>query len=159
MARKGKRQKNRDKQPKAAAQPPSRGARAAFNPGDTNGLTPVWSISIFDLEGTWGRDACLQDDTVDHIWEHIFPGLQNYERMTWGTILSDRHRNHSVPIDRLSAEARHRLGELKMDDLDELFRIRLSGAERVWGIRDGRTFKLLWWDPEHHICPWQPSNT
>lgn len=51
------------------------------------------------------------------------------------------------------SEAQTRLEELKLDDEEELFRFRLDGTARVWGIREGRVFKILWWDPEHEICP------
>lgn len=138
------------KHPKALLGPVERSARIAADPSDTNRLTPVWSIAIFDLDGPWGRDRIEQSDAL---WTDIFPKLKNYESMTWADILKDKHRNHSVTLDRLIKAARQRLDELKQNDLDELFRLRLSGEQRVWGIRDGRVFKILWWDPNHEICP------
>jgi len=146
----------RDKTPKVKAEPPGKGPRPGGNPDDTNGLTPVWSIGIFDREGPWGQERCSQENAI---WEHIFPGLRQYELMTWAAIYADRHRNHSVAISKLIRSARNRLEELGMDDLDELFRFRLTGTQRVWGIRDGRVFRLLWWDPGHEVCPSQLRNT
>lgn len=136
--------------PKATAAVPPKGARAESNPDDTNRQTPVWSIAIFDHAGPWGRTMC---ETPGHLWEDIFPKLKNYETMTWGEIYRDRDRNHPVGVLGLIKEAQDRLVALKLDDNEELFRFRLSGTGRVWGIRVGRVFQLLWWDPDHKICP------
>ncbi len=51
------------------------------------------------------------------------------------------------------SKAQSRLLHLKLDDEEELFRFRLDGESRVWGIREGRVFRILWWDPGHEICP------
>ena len=40
-----------------------------------------------------------------------------------------------------------------MDDVDELYQLRVTGAERVWGIRSGPLLRLLWWDPNHEVYP------
>lgn len=139
-----------NKTPKHKAHLPPKGARAGVNPEYANQQTPVWSIIIFDHESEWGKDRCQEEDSL---WVHIFPGLLNYEKRTWGEILGNRKRDHSCSIDSISKKARDRLKELKLDDIDSLFRFRLSGKQRVWGIREGRVFKLLWWDPDHEVYP------
>lgn len=86
--------------------------------------------------------------------------LSDFERSTWNDIfVKGRHHHHSVPVARFCAEARRRLQALRLDDLDELHRLRLMGKQRVWGIFAEGIFTLLWWDPEHLVCPWQPPNT
>jgi len=50
-------------------------------------------------------------------------------------------------------DAQKRLEELKLDDVDQLYSLRLNGRERLWGIRSNDKFSILWWDPEHQICP------
>ena len=139
-----------NKIPKALLGSVDRSPRFAADPSDTNRLTPVLSIAIFDVDGPWGRDQIEQSGAL---WSDVFPKLKNYESMTWGDILRDKHRNHAVPVDQLIKSARERLLGIKQNDVDELFRFRLSGEMRVWGIRDGRVFKILWWDPNHEICP------
>ena len=62
-------------------------------------------------------------------------------------------RDHHVTIEQLVPEARTRLEELELDDIGQLYRLRLRGAQRVWGILEGYIFKILWWDPDHTICP------
>ncbi len=95
-------------------------------------------------------------------WQELSPAklleirgkLAELEANTWHEILVDaKHRNHTVLVYRLSPQAKNRLRKIKQDDLDELTSLRLSGRERVWGIRENGILHLLWWDPEHRVCP------
>ena len=139
-----------DKRPKAAQTPKSANPRIEASPESTNSLTPVWSIASFDHEGIWGVELCRK---CDDLWGKIFSKLRNYETMTWNQIQQNKKRDHSVPVHSMISKAQTRLEELKLDDEEELFRFRLDGESRVWGIREGRVFKILWWDPNHEICP------
>lgn len=113
-------------------------------------MRPVWSIRIFDSSGEWGRERIK---VPEHLWDAIFASLKHYESMTWGEILKDKEHNHAVETSKLTKEAQNRLKVLNQDDIDSLFRLRLTGTQRVWGIRDRHVLKLLWWDPDHEICP------
>jgi hypothetical protein len=77
--------------------------------------------------------------------------------MHWHEIEGKQH--HSIGIESLSKEATDRLAEIKQDDIAEIFSFRLQGAHRVFGIRDRSVVKLLWWDPEHGVCPSLKKNT
>jgi hypothetical protein len=131
-------------------------ARAQHNPEDTNQMRPVWSIRSFDVDGEWGRSRV---SVPNHLWDDLFAKLRNYESMTWGEILKDKDRNHSVAVSDLTKSARERLKDIHQDDVDSLFRLRLTGKQRVWGIRDGYVLRLLWWDPDHEICPSAKKHT
>jgi len=48
--------------------------------------------------------------------------------------------------------------ELGMTD-DALYSLRLSGKLRLWGVRDRSVLQLLWYDPEHQVCPSPLKNT
>jgi hypothetical protein len=61
--------------------------------------------------------------------------------------------SHLVEIGNLIPEAQKRLVEIQMDDFDELFSWRITGKKRAWSIKEGTILWLLWWDPEHQICP------
>lgn len=77
-----------------------------------------------------------------------------FESMTINQIFVEgRHINHSVQRDKLCPEAQKRLKELRLDDIDELHSLHLTGKQRVWGILSENVIALLWWDPEHKICP------
>jgi hypothetical protein len=62
-------------------------------------------------------------------------------------------------VDKLVPEARRRLIQLKLEDIDELLSLRLSGKQRVWGILSEGVAALLWWDPDHRICPSRLKHT
>jgi len=81
----------------------------------------------------------------------ILSKIRDFERAKWPEI--ERRGSHFIPIDRLIPEARRRLEMLKLDDTDYLFSLRLSGRERLWGLRVNDVFSLLWWDPDHQVCP------
>jgi hypothetical protein len=142
--------RQKDRNPKFQQTPPGKTPRLGTNPEDANKQTPVWSVSKFDHDGIWGKDK-FGDHTI--IWDELLPKLSSYETMTWNDIYRNKKRDHSVEVWKLIKEARDRLAELKLDETEELFRFRLSGTGRLWGIRNGRVFILLWWDPDHEICP------
>ena len=56
-------------------------------------------------------------------------------------------------------ENTQRLVEIKQDDLSQLFSLRISAKCRVWGILDGRVFKVLWYDPKHEVYPSTKGHT
>jgi hypothetical protein len=80
--------------------------------------------------------------------------LAQFESMTWNEILVDsKKQNHSVEVWKLSKEAQERLNATGLGDAEEVVSLRLSGRERVWGLRQGAVMLILWWDPEHAVCP------
>lgn len=112
-------------------------------------MSPAWRISMLEMVDPFGWHV-LETEKLDEIRRK----LSSFEAMTWHEILVvARHRNHAVPVDRLSKVARDRLEELGQGDIDEIVSLRLSGPERVWGIRTGNILKILWWDPDHGVCP------
>jgi uncharacterized protein (DUF4415 family) len=120
----------------------------------TSDQFPVWQISRFDTAGPWGRAAIDED----HLWGHIFEKLRHYEKMKWADIERDRRKNHSHQIAALSKEARQRAADIRLD-ADVLFRFRFTGEQRLWGIRRGRVFQIVWWDPHHQVYPTEKRRT
>jgi hypothetical protein len=113
--------------------------------------TPIWSFSIFDQDialPIGDKETCTFCEIANH--------LKSYEGRTWGEIVGHAHRDHFIELDHLSRFAQDRLrliGMYKPDQYPEIFRFRFTGRRRLWGFKDGRMFKALWWDPEHEICP------
>ena len=68
-------------------------------------------------------------------------------------MIKSKKFHHLVKVENLSAEAQGYLDRVGLDDVDELVSLRLSGRERVWGILDENILNLLWWVPEHQVCP------
>lgn len=110
-------------------------------------LPPVWRVSTIDTEGRWGWHQ-MDSDTV---WNDIHKKIISFESMTWVEIY--KGGSHEVPITDLCPQAKRRLSEIKLDDIDDLFSLRLTGKKRIWGIKDRNIFKILWWDPNHEVCP------
>ena len=102
----------------------------------------------------WGKET----------WnKKLKPYLTAYEEKTWGEIALEkvnarggkRKPKHCF-YDKgtIAKEAMDRLIEIEKDDLEEfIFRFRLNGKNRLYGFRISAIFYLLWWDPEHKICP------
>lgn len=102
-----------------------------------------------DNDGPWGW-------TSARFWSRIYPKLAGFETMTWGDIKNGG--SHHISIENIIKPARDRLEELRMN-IDEVFSLRLSGRERIFGLRAGRLLKLLWWDPDHEIAPSNKKHT
>lgn len=137
------------KRPKRKISPStSKEPRALFG-ADPMRLAPAWRVSLMEMLTPYGwRD--IAPEKLREVREK----LKDFESMTWHEILTaSRHRNHPVSIDQLCKEARDRLEEIGQADIEELVSLRLSGPERVWGIRSENVLKILWWDPAHSVCP------
>jgi hypothetical protein len=49
--------------------------------------------------------------------------------------------------------------DLKLDDLDTLFSFRVTGATRVFGVVRREYLRVLWYDPDHKVCPSKLKHT
>ena len=114
---------------------------------------PSWRIGLLEMVDPFGWHA-IERSTLDSVRLR----LGNLESMTWHEILK-KNDSHNIKKTKLCPAAQKRLAILKQDDIDEVFSLRLSGKERVWGIREGEALKVLWWDPEHLICPSPKKHT
>ncbi|MEW6364442.1 MAG: hypothetical protein AB1714_07370 [Acidobacteriota bacterium] len=116
---------------------------------------PAWRIRRLDLDGPFSWKG-VAGDVLDRIRRR----LADLEGMTWNEILiQGRKQNHTVEVGDLCAQARARLLEIHADDIEELVSLRVTGEERIFGIRQEGTLELLWWDPQHRVCPSQKSHT
>ena len=80
--------------------------------------------------------------------------------MTWDEIfVKTKKHHHPVEVSKLLKEAQNRLLELEKDDWSELYSIKIGGTLRIWGMKDGQYFQVLWWDPKHEICPSKLKHT
>lgn len=115
---------------------------------------PSWRFGMLDLNGPWGwLNIKLKDLLVE-----IVDKLKNFESMTWGEIERNK-KSHLISLDKIAKKAQERLRERELDDLEELYSLRLSGKERIWGKRENEAFYIIWWDPNHSVCPAQKKHT
>lgn len=115
---------------------------------------PAWQFNLLDWEGPWGWRIIGTDK-----WQDILTKLGHFETRTWADIKSHTGSHAVLIADCPNSQVIQRLTEIKLDDIDELFSLRLSGKERVWGILDEHIFKFLWWDPNHKVWPSPKKHT
>ena len=107
---------------------------------------PAWKIGQADFDGPWCPKRMQKE-----VFYNIISKLKGFERSTWPEI--ERGGSHFIPVNSIIGNAQRRLQALKLDDTNDLFSLRLSGTERLWGLRSNDVFSVLWWDPDHQICP------
>ena len=111
----------------------------------------MWAFSIVDQYGPWG----WRTEAGRVWWSEILPKLQHFESMTWAEILQAAggrargNNSHFVQVGKLTKNAKDRLTDIGQDDVSDLFSLRLDATTRIYGIRDRRALKLLWYDPYH----------
>lgn len=74
---------------------------------------------------------------------------------TTGTKRKRRKKNHSQAYSSICSEAQKRWRYIERPE-DELFRVRYGSTGRIWGVRVGSLFSVVWWDPHHKIYPTEP---
>jgi len=136
--------KKRDKRASAARVVASKAPQA--RPPAANSLNPRWSFVRVDHEGPWPWDGISGDRLVS-----LMKRLADLERATWAGM--GQAGSHFVAVGRIAPEAQRRLPQLQLDDVDELFSARIGARGRIWGTRVRDTLFLMWWDPEHRVCP------
>ena len=107
-----------------------------------------------DLAGEWSCHEILQRRLLHR---GLVDRLQSFESMTWREIERDG-KHHPMSHVAISAKARRRLAELPHVDPELLYSLRITQRRRLWGIRQGRVFRILWWDPEHTVYPMDIKN-
>jgi hypothetical protein len=120
---------------------------------DSEEKRPVWRFQIVDFEGPFGWLECKPRVKL----RDVIQKLGNFESMKWHEI--EGSQSHFISVESLSKPAQDRLLEIGQEDIDQVFSLRLMGAERVIGIRDRWILKLLWWDPNHEVCPSKLKHT
>lgn len=113
---------------------------------------PVWKLGRLDFGGPW----CPRTITGEVLFE-VAKKLGQLESQNWPQI--DAGGSHFIPVSNLIKDAQQRLEAIRLDDIEHLYSLRLSGKERLWGIRERHVFRALWWDPEHAICPSEKKHT
>ncbi len=102
---------------------------------------------MLDLEGEWGWNSLTPAQI-----ELLHDKCKGWETMRASELFGNGG-NKLIPLGNIAKDARDRLLEIELDDLDGLWELRLSGLRRVWGTRVEHVFYLIWWDPKHTVCP------
>jgi hypothetical protein len=112
---------------------------------------PTWRFSAVDRGGPFPWPVNHADEL------EILQKLRQFDGMNWSEIEGADH--HAIDVSRLSRAAQRRLEEIKQDDVSEVFSFHFSGKRRIIGIRIQGVVRLLWWDPDHKVCPSKKKRT
>jgi hypothetical protein len=138
--------------PKAKKNPSPEGPRVASDPESYLKQTPVWRFSDFDWDSDWGFTSCVE--RIANIRSHIEEHLASFETMTWAEILrasggrNNGNNSHEVQRDKFKTDVQKRLDSRKVL-ADTLFSLRLDAGTRVYGVREGRCLRIVFFDPFH----------
>lgn len=87
----------------------------------------------------------------------IIDKLKHYEGMTWGEIIKATggkkygNNNHFENVSDLMPEAQSRWRDLKLEEFDRIFSLRLTGEHRLYGILLDGVYNIVWFDHSHNI--------
>jgi hypothetical protein len=112
-----------------------------------SGLPLAWRFSGCDRAGPFAWTKLPHGER----FKEVIDRLHEFEKMNWDQILSTG--SHPIDIGDCKKSAKDRLAEIKQDDIDALMSFRIAGKKRVWCIQDQNIMRVLWWDPEHAVCP------
>lgn len=121
----------------------------------------IWRFDMIDRSGKFAFD--VSNSNFPH--QIIVEKLISYSSMTWGEIKRQTHDNgkskhHIISVDSMCNEAVSRLVKRELEEYsDSIFSFALTNKLRVIGIKDEEHFHVLWYDPEHEICPSKKKNT
>jgi hypothetical protein len=143
------------KVPRSIVEPSPRRIPLSPAGGTYNSDHPSWRISKLEIVDPFGWQAIPRGKLYE-----VREKLAQFESMTWNEILIEsKKQHHSVEVWRLCSDARTRLAAIGLGDVETLVSLRLTAKERVWGVRQGASLLVLWWDPDHLVCPSLLKNT
>lgn len=124
----------------------------------TGGVEPeapgllTWRLADADMDGRWGWRS-FDGAHLDELHRDLVGAERETRRE-----LERRKRIKAIPVEHVCREAQERLVKIGGEEHDTLWELRIatSRKQRVWGIVRESVFHLLWWDPEHTVCPAGP---
>ena len=107
-----------------------------------------WSFSLCDTDPSIRWSFC-KERLSDTFWDLIIPRLREFESMTLADIfIQAKKQNHGIDVSKLSTAAASRLAELHIE-AEAVHSLRLGGQLRLYGILDGSTYSIIWYDDGH----------
>lgn len=110
-----------------------------------------WQFGRLVINGA--SDFCWTACKAPQDFQMVLKRFSEFE----GKNLSElKHQgSHKIPVENLSLRAKAALKAIKLDDIDEIFSFRLEGRPRMHGLWRQGVVHVLWWDPDHEVCPSQ----
>ena len=102
----------------------------------------------------------IKDDS--HVAK-IVERMKGLEGLGWKKLINDRKNHHFVPVKNMSEKAYKRWNEIywekRRSDATSLFSLKIDSVKRLFGVKEGGVFIVIWYDPYHQICPSAKKNT
>jgi hypothetical protein len=113
-----------------------------------NDRNPAWRVRHIQMVDPYGWHQLSRGDIGK-----ILDKLKHFESKTWNEILViGKKFNHSIAVEKFRCNQAKKWMGKHMPDQHELWTLRVSGKERVWGILSEGVYQILFWDPHHLIC-------
>jgi hypothetical protein len=140
---------DKNKGPKTLVPPIEKRPRSPFDQ-DWRSMKPSWRVGLLEMVDPFGWHNVTSKEL-----QNVRQRLVSLESMTWNEILyeSGGKRNHLIKVIDLCGAAQERLAAIGQDDIDSVMSLGRMRVERIFGILDYNVLRLLWWDPQHQICP------
>lgn len=136
---------NHSKKTKHKESPCSRETARSEDPNKFHKEKPSWKFHLRD-KYKW---QFSKENIGDEFWDSILWHLNDWELQTWNDILVIAHdKNHPIKIESLNKIAIERLKQLHIE-VESVISLRLSNTHRLYGIMDGSSFCIIWFDSNH----------
>jgi hypothetical protein len=158
--------RGKTKHPRPGAQPsmqrqPVAGAQVSLKkrpvPGPVDTQTSaylVFGLQLLDHEGSYAWTEISSEHT-----KLIAEACKGWESMRADDVFAAKG-NKPVPFGNLCSAAQARLRNIELEEYDgQWWELRVSGQRRIWGVRQRHVFYIVWWDPEHQVCPSKKKHT
>jgi hypothetical protein len=139
--------KDRKKQPRIEEHPEGRKqARSVFE-ASVMDRKAAWRINRLQMVDPYGFHTLSSAEAC-----YIQTKLAEFERKTWNEIFTiEKHWNHALSVSQFKCPKARKWMRENMPDQNELWTLRLSGAERIWGVFSEGVYLVVFWDPKHLI--------
>jgi hypothetical protein len=113
----------------------------------------MFRLGLMDYGGAWSFAGLSEEDV-----KLIATRCKAFESLKLGEFLG-LPGTKPIPWESMIQAARERSNEIELDHFDGLWELRLGSEGRLWGLLDGHCFYVVWWDPDHQICPSPKKHT
>jgi hypothetical protein len=117
--------------------------------GDADGSDRlVFGLQLLDHEGPYAWAGMSATDT-----KLIADTCKSWESMSANEVFA-AGGNKPIPLENLCPDAQTRLKQIDLEEYNgQWWELRVSGERRIWGVRQRHVFYVVWWDPNHRVCP------
>jgi hypothetical protein len=135
------------KEPKSSEDVPGKRQPKSVEDVSFGHLKAAWRINRMQLVSPYSWRE-LPSEKIEYVQKK----LSEFEQRTWNEIfVDDKRHNHPLPVSKLKCPQARKWMADHMPGEDHLWTLRLSGAERIWGIFREGIYQVIFWDPRHLI--------